>query len=40
VLSSTNQAFAQSAVDAVKRWRYAPIGFQGVLTVTVNFTLT
>src|SRR5262249_35858632 len=39
VLSSTNQAFAQSAIVAVKQWRYSPIGFQGILTVTVNFTL-
>jgi protein TonB len=39
VLSSTNQAFAQSALAAVKQWRYSPIGFQGILTVTVNFTL-
>jgi TonB family protein len=39
VLSSSNQAFAQSAIDAVKQWRYAPIGVQGILTVTVNFTL-
>jgi periplasmic protein TonB len=39
VLSSTNQAFAQSAILAVKQWRYSPIGFQGILTVTVNFTL-
>ena len=39
VLSSSNQAFAQSAIEAVKQWRYTPIGFQGVLTVTVNFTL-
>jgi len=40
VLSSTNGAFAQSAIDAVKQWRYNAIGFQGILTVTVNFTLT
>jgi TonB family protein len=39
VLSSSNQAFAQSAIEAMKQWRYTPIGFQGVLTVTVNFTL-
>ena len=39
ILSSTNQAFAQSAIEAVKQWRYSPIGFQGILTVTVNFTL-
>ena len=40
VLKSTNQAFAQSAIQAVKQWRYTAIGFQGILTVTVNFTLT
>jgi TonB family protein len=40
VLSSTNEAFARSAIDAVKRWKYAPIGFEAILTVTVNFTLT
>ena len=40
VLKSTNDAFAQSAIQAVKQWRYTAIGFQGILTVTVNFTLT
>jgi len=40
VLSSTNEAFAQSAVAAVRQWRYNAIGFQGILTVTVNFQLT
>jgi TonB family protein len=40
VLSSTNAAFAQSAIAAVKQWRYTPLGFQGILTVSVNFTLT
>ena len=40
VLKSSNQAFAQSAIQAVKQWRYTAIGFQGILTVTVNFTLT
>jgi TonB family protein len=40
VLQSTNAAFAQSAVDAVKQWVYTPIGFEAILTVTVNFTLT
>lgn len=40
VLHSTNAAFAQSAVDAVRRWAYTPIGFEAILTVTVNFTLT
>jgi len=40
VLQSTNEAFSRSAIDAVKRWKYAPIGFEAILTVTVNFTLT
>ena len=40
VLRSTNDAFAQSAIAAVKQWRYAAPGFEGVLTVSVNFTLT
>jgi len=40
VLSSTNEAFAQSAIVAVRQWRYNAIGFQGILTVTVNFQLT
>jgi len=40
VLSSTNGAFAASAIAAVKQWRYTPLGFQGILTVSVNFTLT
>ena len=39
VLKSTNEAYAQSAIQAVKQWRYTAIGFQGILTVTVNFTL-
>lgn len=40
VLQATNALFAQSAIDAVKRWAYTPIGFEAILTVTVNFTLT
>jgi TonB family protein len=39
VLSSTNDQFAQAAVAAVKQWKYAPIGFEGIVTVTVNFTV-
>ncbi len=39
VLRSTNDAFARSAMDAVKQWKYAPIGFEAILTVTVNFTM-
>jgi TonB family protein len=39
VLRSTNGAFAQAAIIAVKQWRYTPIPYEGILTVTVNFTL-
>jgi TonB family protein len=39
VLRSTNDAFAQAAMAAVKRWRYTPIPAEGIVTVTVNFTL-
>ncbi len=39
IVRATNDAFAQSAIAAVKQWRYAPLGFEGLLTVTVNFTL-
>ncbi len=39
VLSSTNGAFAQSAIAAVKQWQYTAPGVEGILTVTVNFTL-
>lgn len=40
VLRSTNDTFAQSAIAAVKQWRYSPPGFEAVLTVTVTYTLT
>jgi TonB family protein len=39
VLQSTNAAFAQAAMIAVKQWRYTPIPYEGILTVTVNFTM-
>ncbi len=39
VLNSTNEAFAQAAIAAVKQWRYTPIPYEGIVTVTVNFTL-
>jgi|SRR5712671_2188491 len=39
VLQSTNAAFAQSAIAAVKQWHYTAPGFEGILTVSVNFTL-
>ena len=40
VLRSTNPSFAQAAIAAVKQWRYTEIGFEAIVTVTVNFTLT
>jgi TonB family protein len=40
VLHSTNEAFTRSAIAAVKQWQYSPVGFEAILTVTVNFTLT
>jgi protein TonB len=40
VLQSSNPAFTRSAIDAVKQWKYAPIGFEAILTVTVSFSLT
>jgi TonB family protein len=39
ILRSTNEAFAQSAIAAVKQWQYTAPGFEGILTVNVNFTL-
>jgi protein TonB len=39
VLRSTNDLFTQAAIAAVKQWRYTPIPFEGIVTVTVNFTL-
>jgi len=37
VLQSTNDQFAQSAIAAVRQWRYTPIPYEGIVTVTVNF---
>jgi TonB family protein len=38
VIRSTNHAFDQPAIEAVKQWRYTPLPYEGLLTVTVNFT--
>lgn len=40
VLRSTNDLFARAAIEAVKKWRYTPLPYEGIVTVTVNFTLT
>ena len=34
---SSNPAFTQSAIAAVKQWLYAPLPYEGIVTVTVNF---
>jgi len=39
VLRTTHDAFSQAAIAAVKQWRYTPIPYEGILTVTVNFTM-
>jgi protein TonB len=38
VLRSSHPSFTQAAIDAVKQWQYTPIPFEGIVTVTVNFT--
>ena len=40
VLQASNPAFTRSAIDAVKQWKYSPIGYEAILTVNVSFTLT
>lgn len=39
VLQATNDQFAQAAVTAVSQWKYSPIPYEGIVTVTVNFTV-
>jgi periplasmic protein TonB len=39
VLRSANPLFDQSAMDALKQWRYTPGPYDVILTVTVNFTM-
>ena len=39
VLKSTNDAFTQAAIAAVKQWKYTPIPYEGIVTVTVNFQI-
>lgn len=40
VLRSTNEMFTRAAIEAVKKWRYTTLPYEGIVTVTVNFTLT
>jgi len=39
VVKSTGDAFSQAAIAAVKQWRYTPLPYEGLVTVTVNFTM-
>jgi protein TonB len=39
VLKSLSSLFDRAAVDAVKQWRYTPLGYEGIVNVTVKFTL-
>jgi TonB family protein len=39
VLDSSGLAFEQAAVAAVKQWQYTPLPYEGVVTVTLNFTM-
>jgi protein TonB len=39
VLRSGNKLFEQSAIEALKQWRYTPGDYDVILTVTVNFTM-
>jgi TonB family protein len=39
VLKSTSPEFEQAAITAVKQWRYTPLPYEGIVTVTLNFTL-
>jgi TonB family protein len=39
VLKATSPEFEQAAITAVKQWRYTPLPYEGIVTVTLNFTL-
>jgi TonB family protein len=39
VLQASHPAFTQAAIAAVKQWEYTPIPYEGVVTVTLTFTL-
>jgi len=39
ILQSLNPLFDRAAIDAVKQWQYTPIGHEGIVTVTVKFSL-
>jgi TonB family protein len=37
ILKASAPAFEQAAIDAVKQWRYTPLPYEGIVTVTLNF---
>jgi TonB family protein len=39
IVKSSGEPFSQAAMAAVKQWRYTPLPYEGLVTVTVNFTL-
>ena len=39
VLTSAGEAFDRAAIDAVKRWRYRPLPYEAIVTVTLSFVL-
>jgi protein TonB len=39
VLKSSAPEFERAAVEAVKQWRYTPLPYEGIATITINFTL-
>ena len=38
VLKSSGPEFEQAAIDAVRQWRYTPLPYEGIVTVTIRFT--
>jgi protein TonB len=38
ILKSSAPAFEQAAIEAVKQWRYTPLPYEGIVTVTLKFT--
>jgi TonB family protein len=39
VIRSSHQAFEGAAIEAVKQWLYTPLPYEGIVTVTLNFTV-
>ncbi|HYT65671.1 MAG TPA: energy transducer TonB [Vicinamibacterales bacterium] len=39
LVKSSNPAFEQAAIAAVKQWRYQPLPAEGIVTATFHFTL-